>query len=241
LSGGALYYYVIDEYRVSNELLTEDIYVSSPSTLSSLHEQGSKRHKGKANTDHSGVTTGTPIRRLTHRRLCQGSRGKGAQVNQSTNTHPYAPNLRCSVFPRYPRYALATPLDAVSLPPTLCPFPPASSASPFPRTHTHARNKATTVSHTLLFLFLSCCSGYALFLYNHIQISLQMTKDSSIPTGPVKKRAVQYIETRKKGYSVVESRDVSAVFALLARVYMLGGNSFLCFCASVICFSPACW
>ncbi|KAK6007347.1 hypothetical protein QM012_006355 [Aureobasidium pullulans] len=26
LSGGALYYYVIDEYRVSNELLTEDIY-----------------------------------------------------------------------------------------------------------------------------------------------------------------------------------------------------------------------
>jgi hypothetical protein len=28
LSGGALYYYVIDEYRVSNELLTEDIYVS---------------------------------------------------------------------------------------------------------------------------------------------------------------------------------------------------------------------
>ncbi|KAI4731666.1 hypothetical protein E4T49_00545 [Aureobasidium sp. EXF-10728] len=31
LSGGALYYYVIDEYRVSNELLTEDIYVSTPS------------------------------------------------------------------------------------------------------------------------------------------------------------------------------------------------------------------
>ncbi|CAD0082289.1 unnamed protein product [Aureobasidium vineae] len=28
--GGALYYYVIDEYRVSNELLTEDIYVSLP-------------------------------------------------------------------------------------------------------------------------------------------------------------------------------------------------------------------
>ncbi|KAH0291235.1 hypothetical protein M436DRAFT_56225 [Aureobasidium namibiae CBS 147.97] len=26
ISGGALYYYVIDEYRVSNELLTEDIY-----------------------------------------------------------------------------------------------------------------------------------------------------------------------------------------------------------------------
>jgi hypothetical protein len=33
LSGGALYYYVIDEYRVSNELLTEDIYVSLSCTL----------------------------------------------------------------------------------------------------------------------------------------------------------------------------------------------------------------
>jgi hypothetical protein len=240
LSGGALYYYVIDEYRVSNELLTEDIYVSSPSTLSSLHEQGSKRHKGKANTDHSGVTTGTPIRRLTHRRLCQGSRGKGAQV-KSINKHT---SLRAkssllglpSISSIRSRYSTRRHF----LPPTLCPFPPASSASPF-LDPTHARNKATMVSHTLLSLVLSCCSGYALFLYNHIQISLQMTKDSSIPTGPVKKRAVQYIETRKKGYSVVESRDVSAVFALLARVYMLGGNSFLCFCASVICFSPACW
>lgn len=27
LAGSALYYYVIDEYKVSNELLTEDIYV----------------------------------------------------------------------------------------------------------------------------------------------------------------------------------------------------------------------
>lgn len=30
LSGGAMYYYVVDEYKVSNELLTEDIYVRSP-------------------------------------------------------------------------------------------------------------------------------------------------------------------------------------------------------------------
>jgi hypothetical protein len=29
LAGGGLYYYVIDEYKVSNELLTEDIYVRS--------------------------------------------------------------------------------------------------------------------------------------------------------------------------------------------------------------------
>lgn len=27
LAGGGLYYYVVDEYKVSNELLTEDIYV----------------------------------------------------------------------------------------------------------------------------------------------------------------------------------------------------------------------
>jgi hypothetical protein len=40
LSGGALYYYVIDEYRVSNELLTEDIYVSLLLSLTtSLHTQ----------------------------------------------------------------------------------------------------------------------------------------------------------------------------------------------------------
>lgn len=31
VAGGGLYYYVIDEYKVSNELLTEDIYVRSPS------------------------------------------------------------------------------------------------------------------------------------------------------------------------------------------------------------------
>lgn len=27
LAGGGLYYYVVDEYKVSNELLVEDIYV----------------------------------------------------------------------------------------------------------------------------------------------------------------------------------------------------------------------
>jgi len=29
VAGAGLYYYVVDEYRVSNELLTEDVYVSS--------------------------------------------------------------------------------------------------------------------------------------------------------------------------------------------------------------------
>jgi hypothetical protein len=49
LSGGALYYYVIDEYRVSNELLTEDIYVSSallPPTLP-IHQQEEASRKRK--------------------------------------------------------------------------------------------------------------------------------------------------------------------------------------------------
>ena len=27
LAGSAVYYYILDEYKVSNELLTEDIYV----------------------------------------------------------------------------------------------------------------------------------------------------------------------------------------------------------------------
>jgi hypothetical protein len=35
-AGTGMYYYVIDEYRVSNELLTEDIYVRGPSFLTCL-------------------------------------------------------------------------------------------------------------------------------------------------------------------------------------------------------------
>ena len=37
LAGSGLYYYVIDEYKVSNELLTEDIYVCCPH-FRSAHE-----------------------------------------------------------------------------------------------------------------------------------------------------------------------------------------------------------
>ena len=33
LSGAGIYYYVLDEYKLSNELLTEDIYVSTPCLL----------------------------------------------------------------------------------------------------------------------------------------------------------------------------------------------------------------
>lgn len=34
LAGSGLYYYVVDEYKVSNELLTEDVYVSWHALLS---------------------------------------------------------------------------------------------------------------------------------------------------------------------------------------------------------------
>jgi len=35
-AGAGMYYYVVEEYRVSNELLTEDVYVSvSPKDLKS--------------------------------------------------------------------------------------------------------------------------------------------------------------------------------------------------------------
>lgn len=37
LSGSGLYFYVIDEYKLSNQLLTEDIYVSHPFSIQCLH------------------------------------------------------------------------------------------------------------------------------------------------------------------------------------------------------------
>lgn len=81
LSGGALYYYVIDEYRVSNELLTEDIYVSLLLSLPPSLHTTDKRQESKQKANYSGIIIGTPICCLAHRRLCQGSRGKSAQVN----------------------------------------------------------------------------------------------------------------------------------------------------------------
>ena len=37
LAGAGLYYYVIDEYKVSNELLTEDIYVRASMSEQSVN------------------------------------------------------------------------------------------------------------------------------------------------------------------------------------------------------------
>ena len=41
LAGAATYYYILEEYRVSNELLTEDIYVSNhrSDSLDKLYER----------------------------------------------------------------------------------------------------------------------------------------------------------------------------------------------------------
>ena len=41
-AGAGMYYYVIDEYRVSNELLTEDIYVRLPNNLVFTQSQSVK-------------------------------------------------------------------------------------------------------------------------------------------------------------------------------------------------------
>lgn len=41
-AGGALYYYVVDQYKVSNELLTEDIYVSFPLSCMTIWQLGAE-------------------------------------------------------------------------------------------------------------------------------------------------------------------------------------------------------
>lgn len=41
-AGAGMYYYVIDEYRVSNELLTEDIYVRALALASRIPGTGTR-------------------------------------------------------------------------------------------------------------------------------------------------------------------------------------------------------
>jgi hypothetical protein len=77
LSGAGLYYYVVDEYRVSNELLSEDVYVSFEEPSISAHWICSLH----------GDNTGASIRRPEAGGLRQGS-GAGCQVEEiggSTN------------------------------------------------------------------------------------------------------------------------------------------------------------
>lgn len=55
LTGAGIYYYVLDEYKLSNELLTEDIYVSTlhlqPSITASTGVEAVAEHtvRGRAN------------------------------------------------------------------------------------------------------------------------------------------------------------------------------------------------
>ena len=72
LAGGGLYYYVIDEYKVSNELLTEDIYVC----LSLLSQ---RPHEWVADS-----TVGTASGCTADRGLRQISRGGGEDEEVST-------------------------------------------------------------------------------------------------------------------------------------------------------------
>ena len=71
LAGSGLYYYVVDEYKVSNELLTEDVYVSW--------------HWDRINLQHTHrltrIALGTPICGSEARGLRQGPRA-GSQVEE---------------------------------------------------------------------------------------------------------------------------------------------------------------
>ena len=77
LAGSGLYYYVVDEYKVSNELLTEDVYVS-------WHDDRIKQHT-RAYTRRSG----TPICSPEARGLRQGPRAGGQveEVGAQQNLH----------------------------------------------------------------------------------------------------------------------------------------------------------
>ena len=61
LAGGGLYYYVVDEYKVSNELLVEDIYVSC----------ALENHRGMGRDGSRCMGADSEIRRLSNQ-LCRG-------------------------------------------------------------------------------------------------------------------------------------------------------------------------
>lgn len=69
IAGGSLYYYVVDQYKVANELLVEDIYVSSM-------EDGRER---SADLEDSGAT----ISCAEVRGICQGFGGAGEDEEMS--------------------------------------------------------------------------------------------------------------------------------------------------------------
>ncbi|KAJ8605059.1 hypothetical protein MRB53_041532 [Persea americana] len=78
LAGSGLYYYVVDEYKVSNGLLVEDIYVRHPLSLTQTTpppdaSRGSNRSISLSLTP----SLGPPSRRAAVRRLCPSAGGPG--------------------------------------------------------------------------------------------------------------------------------------------------------------------
>ena len=81
-----MYYYVIDEYRVSNELLTEDIYVRLPSVMR-CDMQLCTCSALVANTSTGTAICGTADRKL--RKDARREGGRAEKVNKKA-TMPYA-------------------------------------------------------------------------------------------------------------------------------------------------------
>lgn len=82
LAGSGLYYYVVDEYKVSNELLTEDVYVSRHGDRTTLR-------------DITAYTRclGTPICSPEARGLRQGPRAGGQVEEVGVQQKPARQNI----------------------------------------------------------------------------------------------------------------------------------------------------
>ena len=52
LAGASVYYYILEEYKVSNEMLTEDIYVCPPILHADLQENVGASPGGRLNFHH---------------------------------------------------------------------------------------------------------------------------------------------------------------------------------------------
>lgn len=73
IAGAGVYYYILEEYRVSNELLTEDIYVcrllaflalSHPNLWTSLGSTKRCSANRKLRTDNGGLNQGSEKLRI---------------------------------------------------------------------------------------------------------------------------------------------------------------------------------
>jgi hypothetical protein len=58
LSGASMYYYVLNEYRVSNELLTEDIFVRTSTMLDAMAMTNLRAGFTSDGTEDRGILEG---------------------------------------------------------------------------------------------------------------------------------------------------------------------------------------